>query len=493
MVCQKLLQNVDRWLEWTGMRAKVPKCHSLAIHATSGKPYDPMLVLQGASVPFIGHEPIKFLGAFIQIPPDHLRVKSHLQTKLLTLLEKVDTTPVTRNQKLLLYRAGICPRLLWDLGISDLSISWVTKCLEATATRFLKKWSGLARSGDPSRLYLPRKNGGLNLPNITTLYKKTKVSIACQLLSSRDPITQHISKITIRREESQNRAKFQPSLTAREVMAADPGARRQILTKRSRNRVVAEDAEDRLSHAQSLVVQGQLHHLTDSDGASVWADVVQALPPETMKFALNAAQDTLPHNANLSVWRREAGLSSECKLCHQRQTLLHVLNNCKVALDLRRYNQRHDSILQVIVNSLQSHCPPDHQITADLPNTNYLFPPTAASTDLRPDLVVWSDSQRVLVLAELTVCFETNFVDASRRKSDKYRDLMETCTASGYTTQTITLEVGSRGFVNHGGFKHLLRFFGFTKQEMLTVLRAVSREAILQSHKIWTSRNRANS
>ena len=89
--------------------------------------------------------------------------------------------------------------------------------------------------------------------------------------------------------------------------------------------MVAEDTEDRLSHAQSLMVQGPLHHLTDSDAASVWADVVQALPPETMKFALNAAQDTLPHNANLSVWRREAGLSSECKLCHQRQTLLHVL------------------------------------------------------------------------------------------------------------------------------------------------------------------------
>ena len=57
--------------------------------------------------------------------------------------------------------------------------------------------------------------------------------------------------------------------------------RRQILTKRSRNRVVAEDAEDRLSHAQSLVVQGQLHYLTDSDGASVWADVVQGLSTST--------------------------------------------------------------------------------------------------------------------------------------------------------------------------------------------------------------------
>ena len=264
--CQKLLKHVDRWLEWTGMRAKVPKCHSLAIHATSGKPYDPKLVLQGASVPFIGHEPVKFLGAFIQIPPDQQRVKSHLQSKLHILMEKVDSTPITRNQKLLLYRAGICPRLLWDLGISDLSVSWITKCLESTATRFLKKWSGLARSSDPSRLYLPRKN----LPNITTLYKKTKVSIACQLLTSHDPITQHVSKTSIIREEAQKRAKFQPTITASDVMAADPGARRQTLAKRSRNLVVAEDNEERLLHAKSLVVQGQLHHLADNDEASLW-------------------------------------------------------------------------------------------------------------------------------------------------------------------------------------------------------------------------------
>ena len=39
--CQKLLNYVDRWLEWTGMKAKVPKCHSLALQATSGKTYDP--------------------------------------------------------------------------------------------------------------------------------------------------------------------------------------------------------------------------------------------------------------------------------------------------------------------------------------------------------------------------------------------------------------------------------------------------------------------
>ena len=53
-----------------------------------------------------------------------------------------------------------------------------------------------------------------------------------------------------------------------------------------------------------------------------------------MKFALNAATDTLPHNSNLALWRRSEGFSSNCKLCGKRQTLLHVLNDCPVALEL---------------------------------------------------------------------------------------------------------------------------------------------------------------
>ena len=89
-------------------------------------------------------------------------------------------------------------------------------------------------------------------------------------------------------------------------MAADPGAKRQLLMKCTRNLVATEDVERRLDHAKSLTAQGQLHHLVDSDAATLWSEVVQKLPPEPMKFALNAAQDTLPHNSNLSLWMREA-------------------------------------------------------------------------------------------------------------------------------------------------------------------------------------------
>jgi hypothetical protein len=49
----------------------------------------------------------------------------------------------------------------------------------------------------------------MDLPSVSKLYKKMRNSIACQLLTSHDPITH---KIQTQREESQKIAKFQPML-----------------------------------------------------------------------------------------------------------------------------------------------------------------------------------------------------------------------------------------------------------------------------------------
>ena len=77
-------------------------------------------------------------------------------------------------------------------------------------------------------------------------------------------------------------------------MAADPGVKRQILIKLTKILVANEDTDERLNHAQSLTLQGQLHFLVDDNTASLWCEVVQKLVPECMNVALNAAQDTLP-------------------------------------------------------------------------------------------------------------------------------------------------------------------------------------------------------
>jgi len=49
----------------------------------------------------------------------------------------VDKSPVTQKKKLLLYKAGVCPRLNCDLAILNLPISWVQTTLELIATWYL--------------------------------------------------------------------------------------------------------------------------------------------------------------------------------------------------------------------------------------------------------------------------------------------------------------------------------------------------------------------
>ena len=265
-----------------------------------------------------------------------------------------------------------------------------------------------------------------------------------------DPVTQHVAKLQIEKEQNQQRAKFKPMLTVQEVMVAS----KKTLMRRTKKAVKLAEIGECLEHSQSLPHQGELHRLMERDAATLWSETMQKLPPEALKFALNTAQDTLPHNANLAIWRRSEGLSSHCKLCGERQTLAHIFNHCQVALDLRRYNVRHDAVLEVIDQFVRENCPPDVEAITDLAAYDYTFPTCIAPTDLRPDVVLWSPTQKSAIL-ELTVCYETNFEDAHRRKANKYEDLVEAGRSNGFDTSTVTLEVGSRGFLNLDGFKCL--------------------------------------
>ena len=138
-------------------------------------------------------------------------------------------------------------------------------------------------------------------------------------------------------------------------------------------------------------------------------------------------------------------VEKDCPLCGDQQTLIHVLNSCRVARDLRRYNRRHDAVLEFIVDMVQTHLPyPDTSFTSNL-GGNYSFPTHIVATDLRPDIVWWNDKEKTLVLVELTIPFDTVMDSASERKQAKYDHLLTTAKRNGFRASLITLEIGSCG------------------------------------------------
>ena len=210
--CQSLLDTTDKWLQWSGMRAKVSKCHSLAIKSSSGKMVDPQLEISGETIPFIGNKTIKFLGMKVGVPQTTTAAKRELNMKLENMLQAVDKTSLTRHQKLKLYKQAICPRLNWLLMIYEYPMSWIERQLNAMATRFVKKWSGLAKPANPNMLFLPQRYGGLDLPSLSTLYKKVQVSRQCQLLTSADATVRRIAEQGLQTESQLKRKKFRPAI-----------------------------------------------------------------------------------------------------------------------------------------------------------------------------------------------------------------------------------------------------------------------------------------
>ena len=79
---------MNEWLTWSGMKAKIPKCTSLVLQASTEK-INLGLTLGIASIPF-AEQPVKFLGMIIEIPHDQSKSKAIIITGLECMLQRGD-------------------------------------------------------------------------------------------------------------------------------------------------------------------------------------------------------------------------------------------------------------------------------------------------------------------------------------------------------------------------------------------------------------------
>ena len=94
-------------------------------------------------------------------------------------------------------------------------------------------------------------------------------------------------------------------------------------------------------------------------------------------------------------------------------------------------------------------------------------------TDKRPDIVLYSDSLKTVLLIELTCPAEENIADAHLRKEIKYTPLKTQIVDNGWTCHLKTIEVGARGFVS-GSVPRLLRRLGFANSAVHDLVRKIS-------------------
>lgn len=104
-------------------------CVCLDLKASTGKKIDPSLSLNNQAVPYAPHG-VKFLSLSIDVPLDKVKYCAELMSKLERMLTRINSCPLTRRQKLLIYRSGVCPHLFWNLSVEEFLILWVERAVD---------------------------------------------------------------------------------------------------------------------------------------------------------------------------------------------------------------------------------------------------------------------------------------------------------------------------------------------------------------------------
>ena len=214
-----------------------------------------------------------------------------------------------------------------------------------------------------------------------------------------------------------------------------------------------------------------------------------------------------------------------CTLCSKDLcTTAHVLGACKVSLQQRRYTLRHDTVLGKVIEALKTfilnikeivpisaksstkfvkkatkvpckwsppvgilHHASDWVLLADL-NSNYCFLVHIAFTQLRPDIMVFSNSLRKVILIELTCPCEENMESWHGTKISKYLALKAIVESKGWGVELFAVEVGARGYCP----KSVLccsKKLGFNNKLIRNTIKKLSKSSMECSFCIWLVRN----
>ena len=490
----------------------------------------------------------KFLGRWISAYLNEKDIKAKIKESILNEMEIVDKSLVNGIMKLWIYQFYVLYHFSWPLLIHDLDKSFISS-VQSLINPYLKKWAGIYRSVDNGVLFRSRSNFGLGLTCISDHYKSMQL-IKCELLeNSIDPSVRKLylsrasqnSKLkrvwratnvssVINAEVSLN-LKFPTQSSTQGIgfgnFNPNPSAaeKRKLVTVKAKHFKESE----RINHSLTLSTQGIWLKWSEtalpfdlSWKNLIWGNVSRSL----LKFVLNASVNWLITPNLLKLW----GLSTSaaCPLCNaEKCTMHHILSNCAFALEGQRYTWRHDSVLLHIESFLKNHIQRinkqpvkkkpafnicfvkpgnlsiqrsnrnlqsnlldgtnDWQLLVDFMHAQIVFPPEIFCTNERPDIIIWSNCLRKVILVELTCPADENIYEARVRKETKYLPLLtEIRRTTKWEVHLSTIEVGVRGCVGLS-LKQCLSKLGLPKNEIIQLCKAVSFVAASCSHTIFNA------
>ena len=96
--CQAMLNTTQKWLDWSLLKAKAPKCAAISIHGHTGRCTNPHLSISNERILFLGSKSTSFLGLPVNATLSTDSIKEQLQQKLEQYLNLTDQSHSHANK-----------------------------------------------------------------------------------------------------------------------------------------------------------------------------------------------------------------------------------------------------------------------------------------------------------------------------------------------------------------------------------------------------------
>ena len=505
-------------------------------------------------IPNVCEKPIKFLGRWIRADAKDTAIINDTRKDLVGYLERLDKSDLTGLQKCWGYQYMVLPKMKWSLAIYDIPMSTVRCWEQTTnkfLRSWLGAGHTLSRlclfSSD-SGVALPIdslldtwKVEKCRLQQSYNTTPDTFVrSIEPKVRSGRVWSAEEALRSAKRDLECEAvRGMIQPHSRAGIGFGewAKPWERMSEKEKEEAvmGRIKKNIEQERESQYGTLEMQSRW---------VAWREVVIAMDlswnnmfkfgDSMIGFALRVVYGTVITPSMKSKW--DENEDGNCKLCvNNRGTIQHILSGCPVSLQQGRYTWRHNKVLKQIYDQVLYHVEhrvnnprrstrnegkniefvgpgknvgsslkkkrdygnmgimttaKDWKVVADLDKQLKFPQEVQVQTQLRPDLIMYSNSIKRIIWWELTCPSEERISESHELKLDRYANLQVDCQTAGWSCYNIAIEVGARGFVAES-LQRAATAIGFRGRAVRKLVREVGQEALHCSKWIyWLSERR---
>ena len=517
--------------------------------STKYGPTDPLLTIGNTQIPHIGKTHFKFLGRNIcydlNTKNHRVRVTEEFETRMRT----TDGEKLSGTAKVWIYNNYVMSHLAWPFTVYDFPVSTAT-VITKIAVRYLKKWLNIRKPASPEIFFLPEAGLKVKNP-ITFLKTlqigkchilRNSMDPSVRFVAEEKTYKALNSKDKRWRPENAL-VELENSLIWEDAFLPDPLApktklgphraqnygkqdlksQRKMLTKRAKK----QEYEKMRIRLFDLCQNGYIttwDKIMSSD--ITWKDMIYDLSDDVISFRINAISRSLPCPSNLRRWGLKG--HGRCPLCAKSNTTAaHILSNCYYSLREGRYTWRHDNVLIGIhrnivglvrqanrlnakpsrgrdikfikagssapiskrkrTSILHEYLPTDWCVTFDFRGERTIPAETRIDTNLRPDITIFSLSQKIIIWLEETIPLECNAVQAALRKTARYATRKTDLLLKGWKVHDLTYEIGALGFIANT-FDSCFRKLGSSCTQRKCIRNRASKLALRSSYYIWSNR-----